>query len=91
MTRIEVALAREASGLLQLTYRVFGALGRIEIPRTEPALRTDELWKHSCFEAFFGAGDGYYEFNLSPSTQWAAYRFDGYRTGMAGGRVSRRG
>ena len=28
-------------------------------------------------------GDGYYELNLSPSGQWAAYRFDGYRAGMA--------
>jgi hypothetical protein len=26
---------------------------------------------------------GYYELNFAPSTQWAAYRFDGYRSGMA--------
>ena len=25
----------------------------------------------------------YYEFNFSPSTEWAAYRFDRYREGMA--------
>ena len=29
------------------------------------------------------AGEAYYEINLSPSTRWAAYRFDGYREGMA--------
>jgi hypothetical protein len=26
---------------------------------------------------------GYLEFNFSPSTEWAAYRFSGYREGMA--------
>jgi hypothetical protein len=25
---------------------------------------------------------GYCELNFAPSTQWAAYRFDGYRSGM---------
>ena len=29
------------------------------------------------------SGEEYFEFNLSPSQQWAAYRFDGYRSGMA--------
>jgi hypothetical protein len=24
----------------------------------------------------------YYEFNFAPSTQWAAYRFNGYRSGL---------
>ena len=33
-------------------------------------------------------GDAYYEFNFAPSTQWAAYRFSGYRSGM---RVAMRG
>ncbi|HEV2364639.1 MAG TPA: hypothetical protein VGS12_10645 [Caulobacteraceae bacterium] len=27
-------------------------------------------------------GDGYLEFNFSPSSEWAAYRFDSYRSGM---------
>ena len=44
--------------------------------------RTDELWRHTCFEAFIGAGVAYYEFNFAPSTRWAAYQFSGYRTGM---------
>jgi len=29
------------------------------------------------------AAAAYYEFNFAPSTQWAAYRFSGYRTGMS--------
>jgi hypothetical protein len=80
--RIEVEFRREASGLLRLTYHVFGALDQVKIPATQPPDRTDELWKHSCFEAFVSTGTGYYEINLSPSSQWAAYRFDGHRTGM---------
>lgn len=27
-------------------------------------------------------GAAYVEFNLSPSNQWAAYQFDGYRSGL---------
>jgi hypothetical protein len=47
--------------------------------------RADELWRHTCFEAFACASPntGYFEFNFAPSMQWAAYRFSGYRTGMS--------
>src|SRR5262249_32832545 len=43
-----------------------------------------ELWNHTCLEAFVraSAGNEYYEFNFAPSTQWAAYRFNSYRSGM---------
>jgi hypothetical protein len=82
VTRIEVETAREAPGLLRLTFHLFGVLDRVAIPQAEPPSRTDGLWKHTCFEVFLGAGNGYYEFNLSPSSQWAAYRFDSYRAGM---------
>ena len=37
---------------------------------------------HTCFEAFAMRAAGYREFNFSPSTEWAAYDFDGYRAGM---------
>ena len=48
------------------------------------AARSDGLWQHTCFEAFVRglSGTEYYEFNFAPSTQWAAYRFSGYRSGM---------
>ncbi|MBS1174198.1 MAG: hypothetical protein H6R05_329 [Burkholderiaceae bacterium] len=41
----------------------------------------DNLWQHTCCEAFIGAKDAeaYLEFNFSPSGCWAVYRFDGYR------------
>ncbi len=47
--------------------------------------RTDGLWKHTCFELFVKRlrTEAYCEFNFSPSTAWAAYRFDKYREAMA--------
>lgn len=47
--------------------------------------RQDELWKHTCVEAFFSTAGcrHYYEFNGSPSGDWALYRFDAYREGMS--------
>ena len=66
------------------SYIVTGKMGDIRLPPTMPAVRTDNLWQHTCFEAFIreASGHSYYEFNFSPSTQWASYRFDYYRSGM---------
>ena len=56
----------------------------ISLPDQAMAQRADDLWKTTCFELFLGVADspGYSEFNFSPSGQWAAYAFDGYRSGM---------
>ncbi|MEZ5785480.1 MAG: DOMON-like domain-containing protein [Xanthobacteraceae bacterium] len=85
MTRIEVDVAHLRSDQLVLSYVVTGRIGDVRLPPTTSPARCDELWRHTCFEAFIGAADGpeYYEFNFAPSTQWAAYRFVGYRSGMA--------
>ena len=57
--------------------------GDLVLPDDRPAERTDNLWEQTCFEAFVGLPDaGYVELNFSPSSQWAVYRFDGYRSGM---------
>ena len=82
VTRIAVGVERLAPDLLCLTYWIGGDLAHTAFPRAQASARTDELWQHSCLEAFLGAGQGYYEFNFSPSSQWAAYRFDGHRVGM---------
>jgi hypothetical protein len=84
VTHIEVEVARPRALTLVFTYVVAGRISDLAIPPTAAAARSDELWRHSCFEAFIGSSpDGaYYEFNFAPSTQWAAYRFSGYRTGM---------
>lgn len=54
-------------------------------PPMANAGRTDNLWAHTCFEAFVGlpGSPRYLELNFSPSGQWAAYCFDSYRQGMA--------
>ena len=84
VTRIDVEVARLRANRLVLSYFVTGKIGDVRIPPVIAAARTDELWRHTCFEAFVRIlpGAAYYEFNFAPSTQWAAYRFSGYRTGM---------
>ena len=79
--RIEVTVSRVGGGLA-LDYAVTGAIDQLLLPQVAVPERTDGLWKNSCFEAFVRGEDGYHEYNFSPSTQWAAYRFHGYRAGM---------
>jgi hypothetical protein len=79
---VEVA---RTDGALSLLYLVSGEIEQILLPAPASPERTDGLWQHSCFEAFLRGGDdpGYLEFNFSTSTQWAGYRFSGYREGMS--------
>ena len=81
--RIEVRV-RRAEGSLWLHFRLEGHADRLVIPPVRPTARRDGLWRHTCFELFLRApgAAGYAEFNLSPSGEWAAYRFDAYRSGM---------
>ena len=79
---IAVDMAEARDGSLDLHYIVTGTIGQILLPAAAAPGRADELWRHTCFEAFVLARAGYYEFNFSPSSQWAAYRFDSYRAGM---------
>ena len=83
--RIEVEVARPRSDRLMLSYIVTGQISDIRMPAVVAAARGEELWQHTCFEAFVRAASGteYYEFNFSPSTQWAAYRFRDHRSGMS--------
>lgn len=87
---IEVEIIRSGgrSGSRRIDLR-FVASGNIRTLKTphfpDPkAGRKDELWRHTCFEAFVraGASSAYHEFNLAPSGDWACYRFDDYRQGM---------
>jgi hypothetical protein len=89
VTRIDVEAVRLPSGTLELRYRTTGIISDLHIPpRADPA-RADELWRHTCFEAFIRGPQGaaYYELNFSPSTEWAAYRFSGYRSGMSNAQI----
>jgi hypothetical protein len=82
VAQIEVEVAR--TDRLALRFLVTGRISDLRLPPLTDPARTDELWQHTCFEAFIRPlpGDAYCEFNFSPSTQWAAYQFDGYRSGM---------
>lgn len=79
---IRVEVERRGAALA-FTYALAGDVERIRIPPPAPPERTEGLWRHTCFEAFLRApGDEtYFELNFSPSGEWAAYRFGGYRTG----------
>jgi hypothetical protein len=82
--RLEVEVARPAPSELALRYVMTGDVARLRLPPQAEPQRADELWRRTCFEAFVGyrRGSAYVEVNLSPSAEWAAYGFTGYRDGM---------
>ncbi|HEY6023999.1 MAG TPA: DOMON-like domain-containing protein [Pseudolabrys sp.] len=84
VTQIEVEIARPRAENLVLSYIVTGNMSGIRMPPATAGGRSDELWRHTCFEAFIrvSKATGYYELNFSPSRQWAAYWFSNYRNGM---------
>jgi hypothetical protein len=67
--------------LLHVRFCIEGDIGRLELPGAGFARRRDGLWQHTCLETFIRADDeaSYYEFNFSPSGDWAAYRFGSRR------------
>ncbi len=71
-----------AGATLICRYVLRADMARLRVPQAGAGRRADGLWKHTCFEAFVRADGGYFEFNFSPALDWAAYRFDDYRTGM---------
>ena len=84
-SRVEVTAWRPQYGRLGLLYVIQAPADELKLPPMAEAARVDHLWRHTCLEAFIRTptGEAYCEINLSPSTRWAAYRFDGYREGMA--------
>jgi hypothetical protein len=69
---------------LLATYRIPGDTSAILFPSRGGPRFEDNLWQHTCFEAFVrptGSRE-YLEFNFSPSEAWAAYHLDGYREGL---------
>lgn len=82
---LTVEIARSAPERLRLRYDAQGRIGDLVLPAPTAPERADQLWTTTCFEVFLqsAGSEAYCEFNFSPSTQWAAYRFDAYRAGMA--------
>jgi hypothetical protein len=77
---VSAAIAVVAASKLSFTFRLTGAVDLVNVPALVAARRADRLWERTCFEAFLAPAGS--EFNFSPSTEWAAYEFDGYRRGM---------
>ena len=78
-----VVRVRREPHALALRYVVTADVARLRIPAARPAARIDGLWRHTCFELFVAAEGSvaYRELNFSPSGDWAAYAFTGYRQG----------
>jgi hypothetical protein len=83
ISAIAVDAQRSAAGRLRLRYEARARAAGLALPAEAAPERSDGLWRTTCFEAFLRPAGArfYYEFNFSPSSQWAAYRFDGYREG----------
>lgn len=78
---LECVLAREPGGW-RVRYALQGDVRRLALPAPSAAPQAaDGLWRHTCFEAFAArCGEkAYWEFNFSPSGDWAAYAFAGER------------
>jgi hypothetical protein len=84
VTHIDAEVLRPQAHNVMFTYVVTGTIADLAMPPVATSTRADELWRHTCFEAFVGSSQSvaYYEFNFAPSTQWAAYRFSNYRANL---------
>lgn len=80
---LTVELTLLPDGALQLDYTLTGNPATLRVPDAVPPARADELWRHTCFEAFIRSdvGAAYREFNFSPSGRWQTYAFADYRMG----------
>jgi hypothetical protein len=88
---LAVQLRAEEPDILVFQYSLVAEMSRVRVPLSGASARADALWEHTCFEAFVAAGNapGYYEFNFSPSLDWAIYRFSAYREGMSPAEIGR--
>lgn len=84
IARFTASAELNADGWFRFRYVVHGAVDHIALPAHVAPRHTDELWRHTCFEAFITAEGhpAYVECNFSPSSAWATYHFDRYRTRM---------
>lgn len=67
-------------------YHLAGMIDKLAVPGHQEPTRADGLWQTTCFELFMRkeGRSNYAEFNFSPSSRWAAYEFEDYRSGMTG-------
>jgi hypothetical protein len=79
--RIDVQVRWHQEHSLALSYTLIGNCFQLRIPSARPPARADDLWRHTCFEAFIAlpVDPAYHEWNFSPSGEWALYHFRDYR------------
>jgi len=82
--RVKARTCLAAKHTLNFEYTLETDLARWRIPARGATARQDQLWMHTCFEAFVRVpgSSRYVECNFSPSSAWALYHFDAYRQGM---------
>ena len=83
---ITAHVGREPGDRLAVTYVLEADMDRLRVPAPRAPGVGSQLWQHTCCEVFIACKGmpAYYEFNFSPSGEWAAYAFDGYRLPRAG-------
>lgn len=86
--KIQASFQAVSASQVHIDFHISGPLEQILWP--DPHLieaRQDELWKHTCLEAFFSssatAEAPYTEINCAPNGLWNAYSFSSYRQGMS--------
>lgn len=72
---------------LVANFRIHGDLEALRVPREGSRLDPERLWEHTCCELSMAPpnGEGYVEWNFSPTGQVARFEFESYRRrhGMA--------
>ena len=72
---------------LQINYQLQGDdIAAVNFPQlSQTSSRKDNLWEATCFELFVTTPESplYWEYNLSPSGDWADFRFTDYRENKA--------
>ncbi len=72
---------RVGPDLLRFDWAIEGPLDELRLPEPSEPRAADDLWRHTCLEAFVrpAGARAYVELNLSPSRAFAVYRFRAYR------------
>ena len=68
---------------LNISFQLTGSINALQLPEeSSTPSRTDKLWENTCFEVFVARpqDQNYWEYNISPSHNWAVFHFTEYRS-----------
>ncbi|MNK19540.1 hypothetical protein D3C87_377620 [compost metagenome] len=88
LLQVSANALRKEQGRWLIEFQIEGDLSTMKWPETFAIVesRKDDLWKHTCLEAFFAETldpeSPYVEMNCSPSGDWNIYVFSGYRQNL---------